>query len=335
MFQQKQVDGALLYVEKYSRHINSIELKRVSRATIPFSLQLSRVQLQTLGQMQQLTHLELASITPQRTGEASPALQPLQALTGLVDLRLNLPWPRGWGTLPLVSDSMLSGMQHLTRLELCAVKLEPGVLAGKTKVQHLHMTLRHLSEGEAVGTAQMLSDLQHMQQLTHLALHEALCAYEMEWDDAADDGSDSYQELVEPPAAAYAALTASSKLQYLHLSSCSLPVGVWQHVFPAGRQLPHLQTLVMSGITRPSGLSASAPDGLVSCCPNLRVLDMQQLQGTAKLLAPLQGLSGLHTLRLAPLKTLSRCRFVDAAAVEGFEAVAELTGLRELSLNVP
>jgi hypothetical protein len=70
---------------------------------------------------------------------------------------------------------------------------------------------------------------------------------------------------------------------------------------------------------------------------------MQQLQGIAKVLAPMQGLSGLHTLRLAPapaghhflMMPLLTAEHVDAAAAEGFEAVSQLTRLRELSMNVP
>jgi hypothetical protein len=179
-----------------------------------------------LQQMQQLTFLELAGITLQGPDEASPALQPLQALTRLVDLRLNNMGPRGGENQSLVSDSMLSGMQHLTRLELCVVRLEAGPLAGKTNLQHLLVNPSCFVGGDVAGTAQLLSHLQHMQQLTHLALIGVLQAYEMEYGNPADDGSDSYQEHVDPPAAAYAALTASSKLQYLDIRLCSLPVGV-------------------------------------------------------------------------------------------------------------
>jgi hypothetical protein len=145
----------------------------------------------------------------------------------------------------------------------------------------------------------------------------------------ADDGSDTYQERVSPPAAAYTALTASSKLQYLNITNCTLPVGVWQHVFPAGRQLPHLQTLLMAGMTRPSGLSVTAPEGIGSCCPGLQHLNMAGMQDIDQLLAPLQELSGLHTLHLFP----ASFAFDDLVEPERFVAVCQLTGLRELSLH--
>ena len=46
-----------------------------------------------------------------------------------------------------------------------------------------------------------------------------------------------------PASAAYAGLTASSQLQELSLANCQLPPGIWQHVFPVGRQLTQLQSL--------------------------------------------------------------------------------------------
>jgi hypothetical protein len=84
----------------------------------------------------------------------------------------------------------------------------------------------------------------------------------------------------------------------LEVSKCQLPEGVWQHVFPAGRQLPHLQSLAISDVSLPSGDQASAPEGsrLVTCCPGLRCLDIRQLQYSTDLLAPLQQLTGLGTL---------------------------------------
>jgi hypothetical protein len=159
-----------------------------------------------------------------------------------------------------------------------------------------------------------------MQQLTHLDLTHTL----------AHGGPN-------PPAAAYAALTASSKLQHLDISKCRLPAGVWQHLFPVGKQHPHLQVLNISDIDNQPDevklwlqlpvLEASAPEGslLVSCCPDLRVLDVQGLQYSAELLASLVGLSGLHTLLLHPA-------FGSAGDLHD---VCQLTELRKLGLVVP
>jgi hypothetical protein len=76
---------------------------------------------------------------PVRINDA-PLLQPLQALTRLVDLRL--------GGVPSNDEGnflkVLSGMQHLTHLELSQdileeVDIEPEVMAGRTQLQHLQL----------------------------------------------------------------------------------------------------------------------------------------------------------------------------------------------------
>lgn len=106
-----------------------------------------------------------------------------------------------------------------------------------------------------------------------------------------------------------------------------LPPGVWQHVFLAGRQLPHLQLLDISCVTvsngRP-GRIAAAPEGtrLAACCPGMQSLTLKHLQYSADLLASLKGLGGLHTLHLAT-----------EGKGEGLGVVGQLTGLRELHLD--
>jgi hypothetical protein len=123
-------------------------------------------------------------------------------------------------------------------------------------------------------------------------------------------------------------LTASSKLQHLNLAFCTLPASAWQHMFPAARQLPHLEFLKVGHIKQPGGSYVPAPEGsrLVSCCPGLQSLHMEDLQYNAERLAPLSGLSLLHTLHLAT---------DDPTAAEGMETVCQLIGLRELQLHVP
>lgn len=158
-----------------------------------------------------------------------------------------------------------------------------------------------------------------MQQLTHLSLVNSL--------QADVEGN--------PPAAAYAVLTASSKLQSLNINGCTLPAGAWQQIFPAGRQLPYLQSLNIA-VVRDSSSDwyAPAPQGslLVSCCPGLQSLDMRHLQYSAELLAPLQELSGLQE------QCLGAHNFGGQA--EGFAAVCpgvvcKLTQLQKLTLSCP
>jgi hypothetical protein len=228
-----------------------------------------------LQSLQQLTYLELSS--GMFLSAEGVALGPMQALTRLIDLRLGCCMALNSAR---ATASMLSGSQHLTRLDVSGL-IEPGLLVGKTQLQHLGLPSLSISGG-AAGEAQLLS---YLQQLTHIDL------------------SDSLREATHSnlPAAAYSALTASSKLQYLGIRGCVLPAGVWQHLFAAGRQLPHLTSLQARGVLQASGDVALAPEGslIVSCCPNLQDLNIDCLESHAELLAPLQGLSGLHTLRFS------------------------------------
>jgi hypothetical protein len=89
-----------------------------------------RLPTRVLQQLQQLTYLELAAVTVQRPDWDSPALQPLQALTRLADLRLADLYP----DKRRVSASLLSSMCHLTRLALVSAVFEPVALAGKAKL---------------------------------------------------------------------------------------------------------------------------------------------------------------------------------------------------------
>ena len=273
-----------------------------------------------LQQLQHLTHLDLGRVA---IVGPNPALQLLQALTRLVELEL-----RELSDLPpeVITSSMLSGMQQLTDLSLGdEVQLEPDVLAGLTQLQRLCLSGCEARTG-AAGVAQLLSHLQPLQQLTHLSWHfvpplqlqrpkQALAHLNLH---AVEEGC--------PAAAAYAALTASSKLQYLEISYCQLPPGVWQHLFPSGRHLPNLQSLNISGVRR-SGKDAwedyaPAPEGrLVSCCPALQCLNMEHLCNPE--VAVVQGLSKLQSLRFT----------CGDSQVEVLQAVCHLTGLRSLKFQ--
>jgi hypothetical protein len=165
---------------------------------------------EALEQLQQLTFWELQGgclLEPRFGG--SNSLQPLRALTWLADLRLCSR------DADNITAEMLSGLCCLTRLGLPCDTL-PAMLVGKTRRQHV--CIRHSEEGSAAGAAELLSQMQQLQQLTHLDLYGRLAGFE--------DGN--------PPAAAFAAITASSKLRHLDISGCTLPAGVWQHIFPAG-----------------------------------------------------------------------------------------------------
>jgi hypothetical protein len=256
----------------------------------------------------------------QGADQGQSALQPLQALTRLQDLRLS---PYEHEGTPTVLASMLSGMHSLTHLQTSGMNadegllVEPEVLAGKSLLQHLQVGWCTI-KGGAAGAAQLLSYLQPLQQLTHLDMGLS------KW-----EGS--------PPAAAFSALTASSKLRHLDLHGCTLPAGVWQHVFPAGRQLPHLRSLKLNWVKAPDGSPSPAPEGrrLVSCCPGLQSLDVGSLQYSAELLAALQELSGLRTLCWRASSISNTVGTLLTMPLEDLPMLCQLTGLVQLSLVLP
>jgi hypothetical protein len=149
-----------------------------------------------LPRLQQLTFLELAV---HDADARSPALRPLQALTRLVHLRLS--------AYVLVTAELLSGMQQLTRLDLVYCSYEPDVLAGKTRLQHLDTCLCDVVG--AAGKVHLLSCLQQLQKLTCLSIFNSSRAVEE----------------ADAPAAAYSAMTTSSKLQELSLRNFIVPAG--------------------------------------------------------------------------------------------------------------
>jgi hypothetical protein len=175
-------------------HLSISEL-RLSATPVYRDTQHLVFQTGMLQTLQQLTHLQLALIKLQGPGQVANALQPLQALTGLVDLRLAGMWRHLDDTdSPLIATtSLLSSMPLLTRLDLDKCKLEGGILAGKTQLQHLSLVRCSSSDGAAgvsrlsQAQAQGSAHLQHLQQLTHLCLTKSF------W--AVGDGS--------PPATAY------------------------------------------------------------------------------------------------------------------------------------
>jgi hypothetical protein len=288
-----------------------------------------------LQQLQHLTHLQLDDLG-MFPSPAQIDLQQLQALTQLADLRLGR-WP--WGSdAYTITATMLSGAHQLTRLETPLFDVEPGALAGKTQLQHLHLNNCTIL-GEAAGVAELLSHLKHMQQLTYLDLQDSL---QYDWvRDASGDvlfvkqerRSSGDNRVANPPAAAFAALTASSKLQHLNISCCSLPSGVWTHIFPAGRQLLHLHHLdigdVHDWLVYPTSVCTWDPplegNQLVSCCPGLHSLKLANWPFRKELLAPLRALSGLHTLCVSSATSKRRA----------LEVVCRLTGLRALEVWAP
>ena len=263
----------------------------------------------TLQKLQQLTCLSLTGYALEEPGGP----QHLQRLTNLQELYLD------GKALPIVKAGMLSGLQQLVAFGLHGdnsmssgdAVLEPDALAGMTNLQSLGVLYCKTAGGSAAVT-QLMSHLQHMQQLTWLDLRGGL-----------------HDDATIAPAAAYSAVTANSKLRLLYLSDCTLPEGVWPHTFPTGRQLPDLQHLDIGQVNYPGAWPSHAtiPDlsRLVSCCPGLQRLNMRGLRATAEQLAPLTGLSGLVKLHVA----------LNGNPAAEIAMVCQLTGLEELDLSDP
>jgi hypothetical protein len=173
--------------------------------------------------------------------------------------------------------------------------------------------------GGAAAVAQLLLQLQDMTQLTHLDLAQSL----------------GDVDIGIPPAAAFSALMDSSDLQHLNVKHCLLPEGVWRHVFPAGRQLPHMQSVVFG---RCEGCRQGVNDRQGAYRLQTRSSWQQPCQllpwaadvGHAvpalrqRLLCALPGLSRLTMLRMGDV--------VGVSGTEALEAVCQLTGLRDLQL---
>jgi hypothetical protein len=263
------------------------------RATFPTAV---------LSHLTKLTSLKLQQVDCSNNSSSGSnpgaALQPLQALTRLADLQLGARL----GNAGDVTADMLSGADQLTRLVVSQQRFEPRALAGKSQLQHLN--LYGCSVVPAAGVAQLLSELQHLTELTHLDLGGSSCRV---WAGPS------------PPPAAYASLTASSQLQHLDFNNNILPSAAWQYMCPPGRTLPRLWYLNIRG-------TRAAPDtsALASCCPGLQSLITRMPCSTAQL-APLQRLTGLHTLAVGA---------GEADDLEGVQTLCQLTGLHELGVYV-
>jgi hypothetical protein len=144
---------------------------------------------------------------------------------------------------------MLSATRHLTRLDVVGNRFDPDGLAGKSRLQRLclrEQSKQSMRHAEKEYMPRLLSEVEGLQQLTHLdlGLTEVVPVVTCGADLAAYislTASSTLQHInieagVSPTA--YNGLTASSKLQHLNIEGMVLPAGVWQHVFPAGRQLP-------------------------------------------------------------------------------------------------
>jgi hypothetical protein len=294
-----RLEGALQQLPNLE-HLNVLCMRR--KTGDENRKQLFVINSEVLQQLQGLTYLEL-----EHCDLNLPTPGPMLQLSNLQSLRLCDFNPSFSSTAGL-----LASVQHLTMLELQPSHkkgdpyppLPPGVITGRLQLQHLHLS-HYTPAGDAAAVGDFLYDLEQLTELTHLRLNGTLNAAAL------------------PAAAAYAALTASSKLQQLHVPGCNLPPFAWQHVLPFSRQLPNLQALQLSDCTAMGVFDMAS---LVSCCSSVQKLELPPLNGdSGTVLAPLSRMTGLQRL-VVPGQSMN-----DA----GVKQLARLTGLEELSLACP
>jgi hypothetical protein len=324
---QQRLESLLLYLDRHVGHISTLSVV-VQRGF------LWRVgPLRELPAKLHLTHLVLDSVEVQ-LGPGNGRSNVVQAGLGvsLKHLELNNCMLLD-GAAGLVSAlAALSNLQHLsawrlmpastaplrlpsfiqpwdvTRMESIAVRrrgLAP--LAGKAHLKHLELWPCFLLGHEDW----LLAELQHLSQLTRLCLSNV------------DNHPSCHPHLrMCPAAAAYSALTASSVLEKLHITGFKAQPGVWQHILPAGRQLPHLKALNVS-ITDTAGAPQQLePADLVAACPGLQQLSLWGPYYTEQLRA-LTRLTGLWQLRVELV----------AGEEDEAEVLAQLTALQSLELD--
>jgi hypothetical protein len=205
-----------------------------------------------------------------------------------------------------MNPSTLPGIECLTALEdleMVNCGLEPScLLLLPTSLTRLHLEDAALQPSNStVAASQLLQALARLPALSFLGLR-----YVEGW----------WPEQL----SAYSALTASSNLQFLVACGCDMPGAAWAHVFPVGRQLPHLHTFDARADEEGGGEAELAPFDstgiahLVSCCPALEFL--------AVFTSP--------TASLTPLRSLTALTQLEAGSVSHAAIKPDLVALSQL-----
>jgi hypothetical protein len=197
----------------------------------------------------------------------------------------------------------ISRLTALTSLELCHGHLAPVALRSCTQLQSLTISFMKVAGDDANGSL-LLSELEHLQQLQQLHLLIEDCAWP-------------------PLGAAYAAITASSKLQCLHIEDGDELCGAWQYMCPEGRSLPALRKFTLSpspllNPAPPPAMSQADVSRLVRCCPGVvdAVVTVSQ---------------GVQLGQLGQLSSLTKLAVEGAGASGSLPSLSAVTGLRHLS----
>lgn len=321
-----------------------------------------------LQSLTQLTYLELSCGLPLEAREVS-------SLSSLVQLQHLDLYPGLRAPTCTLSGSTLPRLMQLTNLRAKLTADTLGQLGTLSALQELHLSAdNHTPIGPSMvpglafpASLKTLLLLSRVDTRTFSAVPAGLKHLQVECDvEGPADGPDSFiacmsqlrqltcLEVVTNSAVsafwpvagpAYTALTASSKLVSFYLRA-DLPEGVWSHVFPATRSLPHLTHLHLSGGTisqywvRPGPPFALADlRSLVDCCPSLRQIGHITLHTPG---------CGLHVGELRRLTALSRLvvnmanaravvvggAHAEYPAVAALQELADFTQLRYLCVTM-
>lgn len=259
-----------------------------------------------------LTHLGLKSFHRLGLSHEPVVLQQIPQLQHLQSLRIDSVC--GFDPASLVS------MTQLLRLHLERVSVQTIQLARMPHLQQL--VLEDCSTAESAASA--LAALGHLSQLQVLKL--------LHWVKFAR-GEPSL--LHAAPVASLSALTASTKLQQLHVNcrarhgrcGSAFPDGAVAHMFPSGRVLEQLVVLHLGpekGFTGFDGfLSGEDLECIAASCPSLQSL---HIKGSLKAGKPTDALLQLHECHTLSVGGVALAFNNHAAAV-----VAQMTQLTHLS----
>jgi hypothetical protein len=298
--------------------------------------------VQQLSCLTSLQQFKLKSVLrDNQVAAAIAAAASLHRLTALViSDRAGLCGPDG-----VLRSSNTPGLALMTQLKQLKLQeysrgLEPQLLAGLAQLTSLDVTDTAVLGGPD-GWEALLDALMQLRQLRRLRL---TYGYEFrQWMLPAA----LQQQPATAPAHKFAALTASTHLQSLVLTSsaCGLPDGVWQHMFAAGRVLPQLQQLCVVHCVpenspasycsyRRQLMGPSDVQRMAQSCPALRNLTLLGVVAAAAPGALSDCGNAFEPLTQLP-PTLTSLHVDGVSGSSGVAAVAQLTHLERLVLGEP
>jgi hypothetical protein len=230
---QLEVEGGKYGYDNAVQHLSClVKLQTLIMHTGSVSANLA-AGLEGLRSMTGLTRLELAASKPYKFSEKElDEMDPGRHYQHDVE-QANPPLhTNGYGSTP-----WLPALTALQSLHLKHFIVEPSKLHEVTQLTSLHLVDAVFSPTQLLA---LLGKLTQLQQL-HVSRPEEMDSISVKLTGTELHGA--ADRAWPPPSVEYAGLTASSQLQDLSLTNCQLPPGIWQHVFPAGRQLPQLQSL--------------------------------------------------------------------------------------------